>query len=90
MAQGNHTCIEKTDIIEFINHLSVSTDRKLVYDSFMCDHRPLKDETWMIRLVVRGNKLPYDADSGSPATDLLEKRYYLIVLSLMPKKGQFF
>lgn len=58
----------------FINHFKVPTDKKVTYASFVCDHRPLKDETWRIRLVVGGDKLPYNADSGSPATDLLETK----------------
>ena len=63
LAQGNKTGVESTDTIEFINHARVPTDRKVTYASFVCDHRPLEEEQWRIRLVVRGDKLPYDADS---------------------------
>ena len=77
LAQGNYTGVESTDTIEFIQHTCVPTDKKVTYASFVCDHRPLKDEKWRIRLVVGGDKLPYDADSGSPATDLLETKILL-------------
>ena len=46
--------VESTDTIEFINHCKVPTNRKVTYASFVCDHRPLKDEQWRIRLVVGG------------------------------------
>ena len=44
LAQGDHIGVGSTDTIEFINHFSVSTDRKVTYASYLCDHRPLKDE----------------------------------------------
>ena len=66
--------VESTDTIEFINHYTVPTDRKSTYASFVCDHIPLKDEQWRIRFVVGSDKLPYEEDSGSSATDLLETK----------------
>ena len=64
MAQGSNTGVESTETIEFIKHSKVPPDRKVTYASFVCDHRPLKDEQWRIILVVWG-RLPYNADSGS-------------------------
>ena len=46
--------------------------KKITYASFICYHCQLEDEIWRIRLVVGGDKLPYELDSGSAATDLLE------------------
>ena len=40
----------------------------------MCNYKPLKTEQWRVRLVVGGDKLDYDNDTGSPATDLLETK----------------
>ena len=74
LAQGNKAGVESTDTIEFIDHLLIPKDSKVTYASFVCDHRPLKDEQWRIRLVVGGDKLSFEADSGSPATDLLETK----------------
>ena len=34
----------------------------------------MKDEQWRIRLVVGGDKLEYEFDSGSPTTDLTETK----------------
>ena len=74
LAQCNNAGVESTDTIEFIDHLHIPKDSKAIYASFVCDHRPLKDEHWRIRLVVGGDKLSFEADSGSPATDLLETK----------------
>ena len=77
LAQGSHTGVESTDTIDFIQYSSVPTDRKVAYASFVCYHRPLKDEEWRIRLVIGGDKLTYDTDSGSPAIDILETKMLL-------------
>ena len=44
LAQVNNTGVEATDRIEFIINVCVPPDRKVTYASFVCDHRPLKDE----------------------------------------------
>ena len=74
LAQGNNNEVESTDTIDFIHHNEVPLDKKVTYASFACDHRPLKDEQWRIRIVVGGDKLPYDDDSGSPAANMLETK----------------
>ena len=40
----------------------------------MCDKRPLKPEPFRVRIVVGGDRLSFDEDAGSPATDLLETK----------------
>ena len=50
------------------------TDRKVAYVSFVYAHQPLKTEPWRVRLVVSGDKLPYEADAGSPASNLIETK----------------
>ena len=77
LEQGYYAGVESIDTIDFISNKDVPQGRKVTYASFVCNHRPLKDEKWRIRLVVGGDKLTYDADSGSPATDLLEMRLLL-------------
>ena len=52
LKQVNNTGVEATGTIEFINHVSVPPDIKVTYASFVCDHGPLKDEKWRVRLVV--------------------------------------
>jgi len=70
LSEGNDAGVEYTNTIEFIFNYEVPQDKKIIYASFVCDFRPLKDEKWRVRLVVGGDKLPYEYDAGSPATDL--------------------
>ena len=90
LAQNNHTGVESTDIIGFINHCSVPTDRKVTYTSVVYDHRQLKYEKRRIRLVVGGDILTYDADSGSPVTDLLETKILFSSVISDAKDGVIF
>ena len=48
--------------------------KKVTYASMVCDYRPLKSEPHRCRLVVGGDKLPYDQDSAAPAANLLESK----------------
>ena len=67
LAQENYAGVKSIDTIEFIPHKDVPQEKKIIYASFVCNHRPLKDEKWRIRLVVGGYKLTYDSDLGSQA-----------------------
>ena len=49
----------------------------VTYASFVCDYRPLKEEKYRVRLVVGGDKLFYDDDTGSPTATLLETKLLL-------------
>ena len=46
----------------------------MIYASFVCDYRLLKDEKYRVHITVGGNKLPYENDSRSPAADLVETK----------------
>ena len=74
LAQGNDRGVASTDTLDFVSFQTVPTDRKITYATFACDHRPLKQEEWRIRIVVRGDKLEYKFDSGSPAANMLETK----------------
>ena len=50
---------------------------KNTYVRFVCDHCPLKTEELRIRLVVGGDKLEYEFDSGSPTTGFTETKILL-------------
>ena len=65
-------------------------DKKVTAASVVCNHRPLKDEQWRVRLVVRGYKLEYEFDSVSPETDLVEKKLVLISVILDANIGAKF
>ena len=57
---------------------------------FVCDYRPLKSEQWRVRLVVGSDRLPYESDSGSPATDIIETKVLLnSTISDAHKKSRF-
>ena len=74
LAQGNDMGVEATNTIKFIRYSDVPSSKKVTYLAFVCDERPLKDEKWRVRSVVGGDKLDYNMDSGSPATDLVETK----------------
>ena len=90
LATGNNKGVAHTDTIRFIPFDKVPADRKVTYASFVCDYRPLKDEKWRVRLVVGGDKLEYELDSGSPATDLTETKLLLNSVIANAKKGARF
>ena len=74
LTQGNDTGVTSQDAMDFISINEVPTTAKVTYANFVCDYRPLKDEPWRVRLVVGGDKLVYEFDSGSPAASLLETK----------------
>ena len=70
--------------------MKIPSDQKITYAHFFCDYFPLKDEKWRARLVVVGDKLEYDYDTGSPATDMLEtKLLFKSVISDAKKEQDF-
>ena len=74
LAQGNKYGVQYTDTIEFITKEQVPANRDVTYASFLCDERPLKSEPFRVRVVVGGDRLSFDEDAGSPATNLLETK----------------
>ena len=77
LAQGNKYGVTATDTISFIPRKLVPRDHKCTYGNFVCDYKKLKSEPHCICLVVGGDKLEYDKDSGSPAASLLETKMLL-------------
>ena len=77
LAQGNDYGIVGTDTIQFILCSEIPKCRDITYASFVCDKRPLKPEPFRVRIVVGGDRLSFDEDAGSPATDLLETKILL-------------
>ena len=62
----------------------------MTYAVFYVTIRPLKDEEWIIFLVVGGDLLTYEHDSGSPATDFLETKLLFNSVILHAKQGAIF
>ena len=56
MGQGIIHGVKSIDTISFSKPSKVLTDQKVTYASFVCDHRLLKTEPWLIRLVVGREK----------------------------------
>ena len=79
---GNNTKVEAIGSLEFITYEKNPTERKVIYASFISDHRPLKDEKWRIFVVVGGNKLTYVYNFSSPATDLIKTK--ILLNSIIP------
>ena len=77
LAQGNKYGVTATDTISFIPRKLVTRDRKCTYGNFVYDYKKLKPEPHRIHLVVGGDKLEYDNDSGSPAALLLKTKMLL-------------
>jgi hypothetical protein len=72
LAQGIDDRVVATDTIDFIHKSDVPSTKIVTYGNCSCDYRPLKSEPYRVCLTVGGDKLPYDADSGSPTASLLE------------------
>ena len=90
LSQGNIHNVNATDTLDFISKDKIPKGQAITYASFRCDYRPLKSEKHRIRLVVGGDKLNYDDDSGSPAASLLETKVMLnSVISDADKGARF-
>ena len=74
LAQGIGDRVVSTDTIDFIMKQEVPKGKKVTYANFICDHRPLKEEEWRVRLTVGGDRLDYNYDAGSPAASILETK----------------
>jgi len=74
LAQGIGDRVVGTDTIDFIMKQEVPKGKKVTYANFICDHRPLKEVEWRVRLTVGGDRLDYNYDAGSPAASILETK----------------
>ena len=90
LAQGNKYGIKYRDVMEFITKQEVPKTNKVTYASFVLNYRPLKAEPWRVRLVVGGDKLPYDDDAGSPAASLIETKLLINSVISDASKGAKF
>ena len=90
LANRNKYGVKGTNTIIFIPKSELPPNAKVTYATFVCDERPLKPEPNRVRIVAGGDKLQFNDDAGSPATDLLETK--LIVNSTISDsdKGAFF
>ena len=74
LTKGNDDGVSWTDTMEFITKEEVPSHKKVTYCSFVCDIRPYKQEKYRVRLVVGGDKLECNFDTGSPAASMLDTK----------------
>ena len=77
LTQGNDAEVRCTNAMTFIHPSQITSNQKVTYVSFVCDHRPLKLEQWRVRLVGGGDKWTCPFKTGSPAANLLEIKLLL-------------
>ena len=77
LAEGWLYTVKCTNIIKFIHPSEVPNDYKVIYSSFICDHKPLKPEPQRVQLTVWGDKLDYPFDTSSPASSLIDAKIML-------------
>ena len=74
LANGNVHGVKCTNTIEFIKKSDVPANKKVTYATFVCSHKPLKEEQWRVRCVAGGDKLPYPGDASSPAASMIDTK----------------
>ena len=74
LAQGIGNRIVGTNTIDFIRRSDVPIGKKVTYTNFICNKRPLKEESMRVRITVGGDRLDYNYDAGSPAASILETK----------------
>ena len=79
--------MKPNSVIDFILVSAVPHGRILIYATVVLDHRPLKTETWYVRITVGGDRLSYPYDSGWPLANTLETN---LSITLVAKNGARF
>ena len=73
--------------MEFIPKHQIPISKKVTYANMVCDYRPLKAETYRVRLTVGEDRLDYHSDAASPAASLLETKLLINTLISQLAKG---
>ena len=90
LAQGNNTIVKANNCVDFIHHPYVPNDRKVTYENFVYDYRPLKSDQYIIRFLVVGEKLDYTLNAGSPTDSMLETKLLVNSVISDAKEGAQF
>lgn len=90
LAQANIHGIKATNTIDSVAKADVPANKKVTYANFACDYRPLQSQNHHIHLVVRGDKLSYDDNSGSPVASLLKTKVLVNSVISDANKGTHF
>ena len=81
LTQGFQKQVKGTDSMVFISKKKIPQNRKVTYSNFVCDYRPLKSETFRVKMTVGGHKLDYPDETASPVASLIETK--LIINSVI-------
>ena len=76
--------------MEFISKHKIPSHKKVTYANFVCDHRPLKEEKYRVRMTIGGDKLEYQHETASPAASLIETKLLLNSVISNAKDGARF
>ena len=85
LSQVNDAGVKANGCVNFIHHQDVPNNRKVTYTNFLCDPGPLKSDHYRISLLLRGEKLDYNFDAGSPAVSMLETKILFNIVILDAK-----
>ena len=82
--------VKGNNAMTFIPRHEVPKNKKVAYANMVCDHKPLKDEKYRVRLTIGGDVLDYAGDKSSPAASLIEAKLLLnSVISDCDKGARF-
>ena len=82
--------VKVNDVIDFISHKEVPTNKKVTYASMVYDYRPFKSDPHRVSLTVSGEWLEYLLDTSSPAASLIETKLLLNSVISDAKHGSGF
>ena len=68
--------------MEFVYKTEVPSHKKVTYCSFVCDLCPHKKEKYRVRLVVGGNKLICDFETGGPVASMVHTKILCNIIIL--------
>ena len=59
---------------KFIHKQEVPEGHRVTYATYVLYYHPLKDEKYIVRVTLGGDRLIYLDDAGSPAANLMETK----------------
>jgi hypothetical protein len=76
-AQGMPGLVEGTDTFFFIRHTDKPPDRKVSYNTFVCDYKEHKAERHRVRTTFGNTASDYDGPVSSPTADITTVKIHL-------------
>eukprot|EP00804_Cyclotella_cryptica_P000163 CCRYP_017463-RA/>CCRYP_017463-RA protein AED:0.42 eAED:0.49 QI:0/-1/0/1/-1/0/1/0/288 len=90
LAQGIPGTVKGTNTIVFIAYNEIPPQRRkdVTYGRIVANYGPEKEDPYLIRLTVGGNKITYPGDCGTPTADMLTTK--ILLNSVISTKGARF